>query len=90
MDKYELLRLVKNPAETDPSQSADIRKMIREYPYFQLLYTLNAKTAPLSHHTREASVRVADRKLLKRILTENFKPNTEKDLTERVGGSQCL
>ncbi len=58
-----------------PQDEAELKQMIKVYPYFQALYVLYAKANNASENIEKAAVRTLDRDLLRKIITKNFNPN---------------
>ncbi|TAH22754.1 MAG: hypothetical protein EAZ08_00535 [Cytophagales bacterium] len=75
MNRDTLSQLIKNPSLLTAQHEAELKQMLKVYPYFQTLFVLYAKANSSSESIEKAAVRTLDRNLLRRILTKNFNPN---------------
>jgi hypothetical protein len=70
-----LSQLIKNPAALDAQHEAELKQMLKVYPYFQALYVLYAKANTTPETIENAAVHTLDRTLLRKVISKNFNPN---------------
>ncbi len=76
MNRDTLSQLIKNPSSLSAQHEAELKQMLKVYPYFQALFVLYAKAATSPESIEKAAVRTLDRNLLRKIITKGFNPNT--------------
>jgi hypothetical protein len=75
LNRDTLSQLIKNPSSLTSQHEAELKQMLKVYPYFQALFVLYAKATPSPESIEKAAVRTLDRNLLRKIITKNFNPN---------------
>jgi hypothetical protein len=75
LNRESLSKLIKNPSLLTSQDEAELKQMIKVYPYFQTLYALYAKANSTSENIERAAVRTLDRDLLRNVITKDFNPN---------------
>ena len=75
MNRDTLSQLIKNSATLNEQHEAELKQMLKVYPYFQALYVLYAKANTTPETIERAAIHTLDRNLLRKIISKNFNPN---------------